>query len=52
MRGIDPITAEVNMSVTLTGRPRWSVPKATGLNRSTVPWRASGQAGWRALDMS
>ena len=49
MRGIEPITAEVNMSVTLTGRPRWSVPNATGLNRSAAPCLASGQAGWRGL---
>ena len=52
MRGIDPMTAEVNIKVTGTGRPRWSVPNGTGLNRSTVPVLARGKAGWRAVDMS
>ena len=40
---------EANIRVSATARPRWSVPKGNGANRSTAPVLASGQAGWRGL---
>ena len=38
-----------NISGSVTGRPRWSVPNGTGLNRSARPALASGYTGCRAL---
>lgn len=52
MRGTAPMIPAMNMRVTVTHAPRWSVANATGSNRSTVPLRASGQAGCLAVAMS
>ena len=52
IRGIDPMMIETNISVTVTTRPRGSVPNGTGANRSAAPRLASGQGGWSAVVMS